>query len=210
MNDNHISTHYGSRICLLENDMTVDELTQSFNQPELYLPEMEKINSEHRRREYLGLRLALKQCLNGEEKTISHTPDGKPVLTDNSYKISFSHCKNWISVIANPTYEVGIDIERPTDRIEKIHTRFLGNEELEEYLKHRELNYLKVVWSTKEALYKIIGEKAYNFARKIRILPFELREEGELKALFQETNKEYLVNYRLTDKYTLAYCTDNE
>lgn len=81
---------------------------------------------------------------------------------------------------------------------------------MEEYLKHRELNYLKVVWSTKEALYKIIGEKAYNFARKIRILPFELREEGELKALFQETNKEYLVNYRLTDKYTLAYCTDNE
>ncbi len=210
MIDLHISAYQDSTICLLRNNMSVEELIQSFEHPELYLPEMEKINSEHRRKEFLGLRLALKYCMNGEEKTIRHTPGGKPELTDNSCKISFSHCKNWISVIVNPSYEVGIDIERSTDQIVKIHTRFLGAEELNEYRKNNDINYLRVVWSTKEALYKIIGESAYNFAKQLRVLPFELRPEGNLRALFPETNKEFLVHYQLTDKYTLAYCIDNE
>ncbi|MHB9056532.1 MAG: 4'-phosphopantetheinyl transferase family protein [Paludibacteraceae bacterium] len=193
----------------MENNLSVAELIKEFNHPELYLPEMDKINTEQRKKELLGLRLALKYCLGGEEKIINHAPDGKPVLTDESYKISFSHSKNWISVIAHPTFEVGIDIERPTEQIFKIHTRFLGSEELQDYQRNNDQNYLRVVWSTKEALYKIIGESAYNFARQIRILPFELKQEGELKALFLKTEKQYLVSYRLTDDYTLAYCVDN-
>ena len=210
MIDFHLFMYNDSKICLMENNLSIDELIQAFNHPELYLPEMDKINSIHRKKEFLGLRLALKHCLNGEEKVILHTPDGKPVLADNSYKISFSHCKGWISVIVHPIFDVGIDIEKPTDQIMKIHTRFLGDEELKEYARTNDLNYLRVVWSTKEALYKGIGESAYNFAKQIRILPFELRHEGHLKALFLKTSKEYRVHYRLTDHYTLAYCIDNE
>lgn len=210
MIDFHISTYHDSKICLMENNLSVDEMINEFDHPEIYLPEMDKINSIHRKKEFLGLRLALKYCLDGEEKIIHYASGGKPILADNSLKISFSHSRNWISVMVHPTSEVGIDIERPTDQIKKIYARFLGTEELKVYKKNNDINYLRVVWSTKEALYKIIGESAYNFAKQIQVLPFELQQEGELNALFPKTNKEYRVHYRLADNYTLAYCIDSE
>lgn len=210
MIDFRITTYHNSKVCLLANDLSVDELVEKFDHPELYLPEMAEIGPVHRKKEFLGLRLALKYCLDGEEKVIVHTADGKPILTDNSFKISFSHCKHWITVMAHPTHDVGIDIERSTEQILKIHTRFLGVEELETYHKTHDINYLRVVWSTKEALYKIIGERAYNFAKKIRVLPFELKQKGELKAIFVEDLKEFNVRYEVTDSYTLAYSVDNE
>ena len=210
MIDFHIFAYHDSKICLLENNLTVDELLNEFDCPEIYMPELDRINSIHRKKEFLGLRLALKYCMNGRETIIHHTAGGKPILADNSLKISFSHCKNWISVMVHPTFEVGIDIEKPTEQLMKIHTRFLGSEELLDFKKYNDLNYLRVVWSTKEALYKIIGESAYNFANQIRILPFELKQEGDLKAFFPKTGKEFLVHYQLTDHYTLAYSIDNE
>ena len=203
-------TYQNSRICIVENRFSIDELLAELSDPHLYRNDLEKLKTEHRKKEFLGIRLALKNALNGEEKEIECTYYGKPVLKDGSYKISFSHCQNCVAVMVHPAMEVGIDVESPSSKLEKISTRFLGKEELAEYEKDKSFDFLRIAWSAKEAIYKIIGETAYNFAEQLQILPFEIEKEGSLYVIHTDTQKKYKLEYLLTDTFTLAYCIDNE
>lgn len=201
-------TYQKSTICIIENIFSIDELLAELEEPLLYQADLERLKTEYRKKEFLAIRLALKNAFNGEEKQIEYTYDGKPVLKDGTYKICFSHCQSCVAVMIHPTNEVGIDVETPTTKLEKIHTRFLGEEELVEYGKENNFDFLRIAWSAKEALYKIIGETAYNFAEQLQILPFNLEKEGDLYAVHTDTGKKYRVNYLLTDTFTLAYCID--
>lgn len=202
-------TYHNSRICIVENHFSVEELLSELDHPELYRYDLERLKTEHRRKEFLGIRVALKNALNGEEKEIEYTYDGKPMLKDGSYKISFSHCESCVAAMVHPELEVGIDVEAPTHKLERIYTRFLGKEELAAYRVRKDFDFLRVAWSVKEAIYKIIGDPAYNFAEQLRILPFELNKEGSLYVIHTDTHKKYKLEYLLTDTFTLAYCIDD-
>lgn len=203
-------TYQQSRICIVENRFSIDELLAELSEPQLYLADLEKLKQEHRKREFLGIRIALKKALDGEEKEIEYTYDGKPVLKDGSHKISFSHCQSCVAVMVHPTLEVGIDVEAPSGKLERIYTRFLGKEELAAFERNRDFDFLRIAWSVKEAMYKIIGDTAYNFAEQLRILPFEIEKEGSLYVIHTDTNKKYKLKYLLTDTFTLAYCIEEE
>ncbi len=203
-------TYQQSTICIVENRFSIDELLAELNEPQLYRDDLEKLKTEHRKREFLGIRIALKKALNGEEKEIEYTYDGKPVLKDGSHKISFSHCQSCVAVMVHPSLEVGIDVEAPSSKLERIYSRFLGKEELSEYEKTQNFDFLRIAWSVKEAMYKIIGDTAYNFAEQLQILPFQLEKEGSLYVIHTDTNKQYKLEYLLTDTFTLAYCIDDE
>ncbi len=203
-------TYNGSTICIIENIYSIDVLLSELDELQFYQNDLERLKTDYRKKEFLAIRLALKKALDGQEKEIEYTLDGKPILKDGSYKISFSHCQNCVGVMVHPTLEVGIDVEAPSSKLEKIHTRFLGKKELENYQALNSFDYLRVAWSVKEALYKIIGETAYNFAEQLYILPYELQKEGILYAIHTDTNKKYKVNYLLNETYTLAYCIDDE
>ncbi len=200
----------GSTICIIENIYSIDDLLSELNEPELYQNDLNRLKSDYRKKEFLAIRLALKKALGGQEKEIEYTLDGKPVLKDGSYHISFSHCQNCVGVIVHPTLDVGIDVEIPSNKLKRIHTRFLGIEELEQYQSLKSFDYLRIAWSVKEALYKIIGETAYSFAEQLLILPYELKKEGTLNAIHTETNKKYKVHYLLNETYTLAFCIDEK
>lgn len=199
-----------SIICIVENRFSLNELLAELNDAHLYQNDLERLKTEHRKKEFLGIRIALKMALDGEEKEIEYTYDGKPVLKDGSYKISFSHCQSCVAVMVHPNLEVGIDVEAPSSKLERIYTRFLGNEELAEFEKTNKFDYLRVAWSVKEAMYKIIGETAYNFAEQLQILPYQLEKSGSLCVVHTDTQKKYTLEYLLTDSYTLAYCIDDE
>ena len=195
----------GANILVLEIDESADELLTKFDQIEFYSDEYNKISSEKRKREFLGVRLALKELL-GTNVMVSYDSNGKPCLQDNSYHISISHSGNWIAVIAHPTRVVGIDIECPSDKIQKLYTRFLSEKEQEELSQGKNLKQLQLAWSVKEALYKIIGKEAVDFAKQLHIFPFEVKTEGEINAIHVITEKHYKLSYFQTDAYTLVYC----
>lgn len=200
-----------SRICIIEYPLSLDKLKEAMGDDiEFYRTDLERIKQEGRQKDFLALRLALKKVLGGDVKQILYTDDGKPLLSDESYKISFSHCPNCVAVIVNPDQEVGIDVEAPSPKLAAIHTRFLGKKELAFYQESNSFDFLRIAWSAKEALYKIIGEQAYNFAEQLQILPFEMTREGELETLHTDSDKTYKVHYALYENYTLAYCTDEE
>ena len=209
MIEHRIFSYQESRICVFRNNFTSDQLLKEFD-TNVYATEYQNLQSENRKKEFLGLRLALKYCCNGEEKSILHTPTGKPILEDGSYKISFSHCKDWIASMIHPSAEVGVDIELPTDKLRIVAKRFLGKKEQIDFNASNSLDYLRIAWSAKEALYKIIGKEAYNFSEKLRVLPFPICPKGELQVLYTDTAKIFIIHYILTEPFTLAYCIDNE
>ena len=166
---------------------------------------LEKIVSEKRKLEFLGIRVAFKTLL-GKEIEIEYDGNGKPSLKDKSYQISISHSKNWIVVMAHPNRLVGIDIECPTDKIQKLYKRFLGIDEQKDLSNGKDNRQLLLAWSGKEALYKIIGNEAVDFANQLRIFPFVVKPSGEIKAEHIPTNTFYRLIYQLTQNYTLVYC----
>ena len=165
----------------------------------------EKIVSEKRKLEFLGIRIALKTLL-GREIQIGYDGNGKPHLLDNKHHISVSHSHQWIAVMAHPTHSVGIDIECPTDKIQKLYTRFLSSEEQHDLSEGKDNRQLLLAWSAKEALYKIIGKDAIDFATQLRIFPFKVKQSGEMLAQHVPTKSLYKLYYRLTDNYSMVYC----
>jgi len=203
-----VVTYQNACICLFENKFSSDELLREFEHSGLYSHELDQLKTENRKKEFLGLRLALKHCLKGDEKEIGYTQEGKPVLADKSFNISFSHCRGWIAVVTHQTKEVGIDIENPNEKLKSLYHRFLCKEELQEYLKDENFDYLRIIWSAKEALYKIIGDEAVNFKNQLQILPFRLGTEGDVTGIHNSSGREFAIHYQLTDSYTLAWCID--
>ena len=164
-----------------------------------------KIVSEKRKLEFLGIRVALNKLI-GKEIQIQYDDEGKPHLFENSYQISVSHSNKWLAVIAHPTQKVGIDIECPTDKIQKLYTRFLSLTEQKELSGGKDIKQLLLAWSAKEALFKIIGKEAIDFANQLRIYPFVVKPSGEMKAQHVPTETIYKLYYHQTKEYTLVYC----
>jgi len=200
-------------ICQIDDaQLLVWEVTESVeelkNQLSLIdMAELEKKVSDKRKLEFLGVRVALKQLL-GYEVTVKYDAEGKPFLTDNSFHISVSHSGKWIAVMAHPTRAVGIDIEVPTDKIQKLYTRFLSETEQNELSGGQNIQQLQIAWSAKEALYKIIGKEAVDFAKQLRIYPFEVKESGEIRAEHIPTKQQYKLHYHQQSAYTLVYCAE--
>ncbi len=89
---------------------SLGNLFELLQKKELYLPYLSQITSENRKREWLTVRVLLKEML-GEEKEILYTSTGKPYLSDNSYQISISHTKGLVAIALHSKMKVGIDIE---------------------------------------------------------------------------------------------------
>jgi phosphopantetheinyl transferase len=194
-----------ARLLVWELTESAETLKNQLNLTVYDKSEFEKIVSEKRKLEFLGIRIALK-TLFGKEIQIRYDRDGKPYLLDNKHHISISHSNQWIAVMVHPTHSVGIDIECPTDKIQKLYKRFLCPEEQNDLSEGNDNRQLLLAWSAKEALYKIIGKDAIDFATQLRIFPFEVKQSGEMLAQHIPTKSLYNLYYRLSDNYSMVYC----
>ena len=191
----------------------VDDLLDLLQRKELYLPYLSQITSENRKKEWLTVRVLLKEML-GEEKEILYTSAGKPYLQDNSYQISISHTKGFVAIALHPQMKIGIDIEHISPRIHKIRSRFMNeNEEANLNNKHEEIHLL-LHWSAKESMFKILDEQNIDFKTSLHVNPFNpvLNELSPFSAYETQTEKRhifsgyYLANahYVLTVVYSFS------
>lgn len=165
------------------------------------------VSSAKRRRELLAVRVALKHLL-GREVAVAYGPSGKPCLPGYGGGVSISHSGEWVAVAVHPRCGVGIDIECPTEKVRRVAGRFLGAEERSDLAgidAETDLRRLQIAWSAKEALYKLIGEEAVDFAAALRIHPFTLCAEGTLRARCLPAGCDCEVSYRQDEAYTLAW-----
>ena len=185
---------------------TIDRLRSMFVDFSLYESGLQRFKSEKRQLEWLAVRVLLKELL-GEEKPIAYLSSGKPYLKDGSACISFSHTCGYVAVAVHPTKEVGIDIEQYGDRVCRLASRFVREDEMESVRAGNEIYALLLHWSAKETMFKLMNQSDVDFLDHLHILPFVPSESGEMEAVEYRTEMHlsFQVSYYTHPDYVLTF-----
>jgi phosphopantetheinyl transferase len=106
--------------------------------------------------------------------------------------------------------KVGIDIECIHDRILKIRSKFVAAKE-DVFLK--EDNFLTenliLIWSAKEALFKMDGKGNMDFRKNISIKPFHLQDSGFIMGAISKNNlvHEFPLSYQKIQDHMMVFVT---
>ncbi|MDM8152885.1 4'-phosphopantetheinyl transferase superfamily protein [Bacteroides gallinaceum] len=211
----------GGRFAVWKVEETAEEMRAALGDALPYDEELSRLRAESRRMEYLAVRVLLK-AICGEEKQVCHEPSGKPFLADCSYHLSISHTKGYVAVALHPTAEVGIDIEQVSDRVLKVASRFMSDEELRgetDALKdcHDDtssatLYYMLLHWSAKETLFKLMDQAEVDFKRHLCMSPFRVYPEGCFagREYCTPQSKNYLIHYFLHPHFVCTWSVGQE
>ncbi|NQY28146.1 MAG: 4'-phosphopantetheinyl transferase superfamily protein [Flavobacteriaceae bacterium] len=163
------------------------------------------MRSESHKKGFLAVRKLL-EVAGLSDFDLYYTEDGKPHLKDNR-KITISHSFEF-SVIAISDTEIGIDIEKNRDKIQRIASKFIGKEA--DYLVEENLTeQLTVVWGAKESLFKIHPDGGLLFIEHLPIDEFNLyRKQTKGHILKEPFNESFNIYFDIFHGYTLVYATN--
>ena len=185
---------------------TIGQLRSMFKDFSLYESDLQKFKAEKRQLEWLTVRVLLKELL-GEEKVIDYLPSGKPFLKDRSACVSFSHTCGYVAVAVHPTKEVGIDIEQYGNRVSRLASRFVREDEMQSVRAGNEIYALLLHWSAKETMFKLMNQSDVDFLDHLHILPFIPTELGEMEAVEYRTDlhQTFQISYYAHPNYVLTF-----
>lgn len=194
-------------------DMLIYRLKSEYTEAGLPvdLAPLEQMKSHKRKLEWVAERILLNEIA-GKPVAISYDRYGKPFLSDSDNQISIAHSDNMVAVIHSTDSEVGIDIERISDKIGKIALRFLSAEEYEALSQHDRIFHLYLHWCAKEALYKLFGKKDLIFAENLHIPPFQCRERTgrfEGRILKNNYSEPLELRYFTSGEFVVVYTCKN-
>lgn len=188
---------------------TPEELLAMLPHREAYRPAAQAFKSEHRRQEWLAVRVLLYTLL-GKEKEIGYHPNGKPYLTDASASIGISHTRGYVAVIlGQPDREVGIDIEQYGERVRRVAPRFMRDDEVPSFYQNTDVWSLLLHWSAKETIFKCLNASEVDFRNHIRLFPFPVDEAGVFLAEEYRTpaRRHFAIHYHLFPDFVLTFTT---
>ena len=163
----------GARVLLWQLTESVDELwtmALSHGLGQQCKEAIAGIITDKRRKERLASRLALSYL--GVDKPIKYTEAGRPLLDDGRF-VSITHTAGWVAV-AVADVPVGIDIERRGDKAWRVARRFLNENECEMLMNRGDRESVAtLLWSAKEAAFKLIDCTEVDFTRHLRIEDFQ-------------------------------------
>lgn len=136
----------------------------------------ERSNATHpvKQLEWLASRSCVKYTVEQLENTycgIEKDHHNNPYLTDIQGFVSLSHTNEYAVAVVSLEEEVGIDIERISDKLSRVAHKFLSP--TERTFAGDDLFKMCVYWCAKESLYKWYGKKNLSFKENIYIEPFE-------------------------------------
>ena len=135
------------------------------------------IKNQSRRNERLTTRWLLKQMIPNNEGII-YNGNGKPFLRNSTSEISISHSSQLVAIAINTSGKpIGIDCETISDRVLKIIHKFASHQE-QEFCNLMKTECYTLLWSTKEALYKLIDEPGVDFIKNLQVDTFAYNTEG--------------------------------
>lgn len=194
------------------------------------VPLQREITHSQKRQQHLAGRYLLKLLFPDFPIDLIRIADTrKPYLENEAYHFSISHCSHYAAAIVSRHKRVGVDIEVPSFKVERIQHKFLHPEEsilLEEsnglqipsagraiLQLNGNLNpetpnpKLTVLWSAKEAVFKWWSYGGVDFSEMIRLQPFELQPAGAFDGCFVSKEKVWplTLHYRLFDQICLAW-----
>ena len=150
--------------------------------------------SSSRRIEIMATYALLLSFLKLPSVVIHHKSNGQPLL--DGFYISISHTNGYACVLLSTQNVVAIDIEYHSNRIARIRSKFLRNDEA-----FNSTDQLLVVWSAKETLYKYFSADDLMFDE----MKVESISKSSLSMINLKTNEKIKVFYSLTSDYVLTY-----
>lgn len=186
----------------------LDQLLQLITLTERQSEEMNLYKVDHKKLEWLSARILIKLMaaqfdINFEG--IEKNEHGKPCLTKSPFEISLSHSYPYVAAIIDKTKDVGIDIEQPKEKLQKVAHRFLSTPELD-FIKDDTLMLCKA-WCAKETLYKIYGLRGLVFSENLLLEPYDHTSSGIITGniIVNGSAKKYKLEYKVTEDYVLTY-----
>ena len=154
-----------------------------------------RFQNEARRVEHLAWRRVVRREL-GRGVQIEYNEVGAPIVdTPNTY-ISVAHTTGAVAVVIADT-PVGVDIELLHRGFDRVASRYLSAEELALSSDDR---WLAMVWSAKEAMYKLYGHKGVDLVEELRVTAYDAAEGCIYGAMRGERSAKITVSLYDEDK----------
>lgn len=169
-----------------------------------------KIENYHPKKllEYLMIRKMLKIELPFHK--IAYKSIGEPYLVPNDFFISISHSFPYAS-LAISKQRIGIDLEKINPKILKIKHKFLHDNELIWTNNQNELEYLIIIWTVKEALYKLHPSKYWSLKKHYEVDYFDINDLSSINcSVFDDNFKdEFTAEVLKIEDYYFAIIKEN-
>jgi len=147
---------------------TVDELITLVNPDKIDLETLAGISHEAKKKEYVAGKNAIMQmCLLEKIQFggIEKDEHGKPFLKNHTYEMSLTHTIDYVGVVFSKSRPVGMDIEKPRNQIFKVLNRLCVASEIDWV--SDDLEKATILWSAKEAMYKLYGKRKVDFKENL-------------------------------------------
>lgn len=168
------------------------------------------ITHPRKRLQHLAGRLLLSELFPAFPVDLIRIADTRrPFLDDDVFHFSISHGGDYAAALVSTTQRVGVDIEIPHNKIEKLSGKFLSPEEknLIGAWQVDNVRQLTLAWSIKESLFKWYGRSEMDFRKHLQIL--NTGHEGEWFTadciVSKHEARELTVRGRLLHGYVLTY-----
>lgn len=165
--------------------------------------ELAQIKNEKRAIEFLNVRKL--RSIEGLNSPIYYNESGKPYLASEiKLGFSISHSKNYCA-IGYGEKELGIDIEEIDERIERISSRFM-NEEEEVFIGNDRQLGLTRIWTLKEAMFKLNPRTGIDFKSEL-ILKSQVDNSFMGEMLTDEGWKRVILNSVQFENLVISACS---
>ncbi|MBR9861626.1 4'-phosphopantetheinyl transferase superfamily protein [bacterium] len=130
---------------------------------------------------------------------------GKPYFESAIHKISITHAGDYAGFMLKEHEDCGIDMEKLTDRIFRIQSKFIREDE-ESFAIQGKIG-LFMVWCAKETMYKYYGMKALDFKKHLKLIPQDINSDtGKILGIIEKGDyyKELEMEYESFDNYLMV------
>jgi phosphopantetheinyl transferase len=185
----------------------LEDLEASLQPDEEAKRQLAAFRSEHRRREWLTVRLLLRTLYPGQPvPVITYSDNGRPSLSDGS-RLSISHSGTFVTLCWSPTRALGCDLEALRPQIRRLAGKFVNDEERDHLGATPSLEALHLIWGAKESLFKLYGLGGVDFRKDLHVHAFTPLEAGELTASMSkpDLNVQVRLQYRFFDGMLLVW-----
>ncbi|TXF74962.1 4'-phosphopantetheinyl transferase family protein [Chryseobacterium sp.] len=176
---------------------------EELNADELLEPEnRQKVKDYHPQKllEALMVRKILK-TLKPEAKILYN--EREPYLSTKDAEISITHSFPYAALALSP-HKVGIDIEKFNPKILRLKDKFILPEETEFIPADKEEEYLTVIWSMKESLYKIHHSNYWSLKKHYEVKPFSFKHLNRLECRVHDDH--FSDDYKARVEFFDQYC----
>lgn len=127
-----------------------------------------RFQNEHRRQEHLAWRRIVRREL-GRDVVIEYNDVGAPVVNVENTYISVAHGGECVAVAISDS-AVGVDIESLERDFSRAASRFMHDDEV---ALSSDRCWAAMVWTAKEAMYKLYGRRGVELKDDLRIMSYD-------------------------------------